>query len=80
MFCKCFSPGKKEKNSKTIVLDLEGKTIDIGEVTVEICGSAHCKEGYIKPERWTEIQETVKKENIEISEVALSRILFSNFR
>jgi len=80
MFCKCFSPGKKEKITKNIVLHMEGKAIDIGEVTVEICGSTYCKEGYIKPESWKEIQETVKKEDIDISEVALSRVLFSNFR
>ncbi|NBG89264.1 hypothetical protein [Isachenkonia alkalipeptolytica] len=80
MFCKCFSPGKKAKISKSIVLHLEGKDIDIGEVTVEICGSRHCKEGYIEPERWKEIYEIVKKEDIDISEVALSRILFSYFR
>ena len=80
MFCKCFSPGKKAKVSKSIVLNLEGKNIDIGDVTVEICGSHHCKEGYMKPERWKEIYETVKKEDVDISEVALSRVVFSYFR
>ncbi len=80
MFCKCFSPGKKKKITKKILLHLEGKAIDIGEVTVEICGSSHCREGYISPERWNKIYETVKKEEIYVSEAALSRILFSNFR
>ncbi len=65
---------------KTVVLQVEGKEIDLGAVEVEICSSSHCKEGYIKPDRWMDIQEAVRNEGIVISQVALSRLLFENFR
>lgn len=80
MFCKCFNPGKKSSIKKHIVLSIENKEIDLGEVEVEICNSSYCKSGYINPAKWSEINTIIKNNNINISEISLCRLIFSNYR